>query len=50
MSTRGRRKKRSPGVMRMVRKPLPPPTRVEEGLSKYRRAREKARQRREEDS
>jgi hypothetical protein len=36
--------------MRMVRKPLPPPTRVEDGLTKYQRAREKARVRREEDS
>jgi hypothetical protein len=50
MSTRKQRSKRSAGVMRMVRKPLPPPTRVEDGLTKYQRAREKARQRREEDS
>lgn len=50
MSTRKRPGKRTPGVMRMVRKPLPPPTRVEDGLTKYQRAREKARLRREEDS
>ena len=50
MSTRKRRRKRSAGVMGMVRKPLPPPTRVEDGLTKYERAREKSRLRREEDS
>jgi len=50
MSTRKRRKKRSPGVMRLMRKPLPPPTRVVDALTKYQRAREKARLRREEDS
>jgi hypothetical protein len=50
MSTRKRRRKRSPGVMKMVRKPVPPPTRVADSLTKYQRAREKARLRREEDS
>jgi len=50
MSTRKPRNKRSPGVMKMVRKPVPPPTRVADGLTKYQRAREKARLRREEDS
>jgi hypothetical protein len=49
MSTRKRRNRRSPGVMKMVRKPMPPPTRVEDAPTKYQRAREKARQRREED-
>jgi hypothetical protein len=50
MSTHKRGRKRSSGVMKMVRKPLPPPTRVAEDPTKYRRAREKARQRRREDS
>ena len=50
MSTRKRGHKRSPGVMKMVRKPVPPPTRVAEVLTKYERARERARLRREEDS
>ena len=50
MSTRKRGHKRSAGVMKMVRKPMPPPTRVADGLTKYQRAREKARLRREEDS
>jgi hypothetical protein len=50
MSTRKRRNQRSSGVMKMVRKPMPPPTRVADGLTKYQRAREKARLRREEDS
>jgi hypothetical protein len=49
MSTRKRRTQRSPGVMKMVRKPMPLPTRVEDSSTKYQRAREKARQRREED-
>jgi hypothetical protein len=49
MSTRKRRKQRSPGVMKMVRKPMPPPTRVEDAPTKYQRAREKARLHREED-
>jgi len=50
MSTRKRGRKRSTGVMRMVRKPVPPPTRVADDPTKYRRAREKARLRHEEDS
>jgi hypothetical protein len=50
MSMRKRGQKRSMGVMKMVRKPVPPPTRVADDPTKYQRARAKARQRREEDS
>jgi hypothetical protein len=50
MSTRKRGNKRSPGVMKMVRKPVPPPTRVADDPTKYRRAREKARLHRGEDT
>jgi hypothetical protein len=35
-------------VMRKVRKPIPPPSRVEEDLKRYRREREQERLRREE--
>jgi hypothetical protein len=34
-------------VMRKVRKPIPPPSRVEDDLKRYRRQRERARLRRE---
>ena len=34
--------------MRKVRKPIPPPSRVEEDLNRYRRERERERLRREE--
>jgi hypothetical protein len=34
-------------VMRKVRKPVPPPSRVEDDLKRYRRERERARLRRE---
>jgi len=40
-------RKKSGGVMRKVRKPIPPPSRVEEDLKRYRREREHARLRRE---
>jgi len=40
-------RKKSGGVMRKVRKPIPPPSRVEEDLKRYRRERERARLRRE---
>jgi hypothetical protein len=40
--------KKSGGVMRKVRKPIPPPSRVEEDLKRYRRQRERERIRREE--
>jgi hypothetical protein len=36
------------GVMRKVRKPIAPPSRVEEDLNRYRREREQERLRREE--
>ncbi len=35
-------------VMRKVRKPIPPPSRVEEDLKRYHRERERERMRREE--
>ncbi|HTR60349.1 MAG TPA: hypothetical protein VMH37_01530 [Candidatus Binataceae bacterium] len=38
------------GLMRKVRKPIPPPTRVEEDPTKYQRTREKERLRRLEKS
>jgi hypothetical protein len=41
--TRGK----SGDVMRKVRKPIPPPSRVEEDLKRYRREREQERLRRE---
>lgn len=41
--------KRKSGVMRKVRKPMAPPSRIEEDLKLYRRERERERQRREED-
>lgn len=41
-------KRKSGGVMRKVRKPIPPPSRVEEDLNRYRRERERERLRREE--
>ena len=37
-------------MLRTVRKPVPPPTRVEEGIKEYRREREKERLRREEEA
>jgi hypothetical protein len=40
-------RKKSGGVMRKVRKPIPPPSRVEEDLNRYRRERERERLRRE---
>ncbi len=40
-------KRKSGGVMGKVRKPIPPPSRVEEDLKRYRRERERARLRRE---
>ena len=40
--------KRKSGVMRKVRKPMAPPSRVEEDLNRYRRERERERMRREE--
>jgi len=45
-----KRRKRTTGAMRLVRKPVPPPTRVEDDPTKYRRAREKARLRRGQDT
>ncbi len=41
-------KRKSGGVMRKVRKPVPPPSRVEEDLKTYHRERERERLRREE--
>jgi len=41
-------RKKSGGVMRKVRKPIAPPSRVEEDLNRYRREREQERLRREE--
>jgi len=44
------RKRRKPkGVMRKVRKPMAPPSKIEEALTKYRRERERERLRREKD-
>jgi hypothetical protein len=43
----GRKVRKSPS--RKVRKPVPPPTRVEEPPTTYRRARERARMRREDE-
>ncbi len=40
-------KGKSGDVMRKVRKPIPPPSRVEEDIKRYRRERERARLRRE---
>jgi len=40
-------KGKSGDVMRKVRKPIPPPSRVEEDLKRYRRERERERLRRE---
>jgi hypothetical protein len=40
--------RKSGGIMRKVRKPIPPPSRVEEDLNRYRRERENERLRREE--
>ena len=40
-------KRKSGGVMRKVRKPIPPPSRVEEDIKRYRRERERERLRRE---
>jgi hypothetical protein len=40
-------KKKSGGVMRKVRKPIPPPSRIEEDIKRYRRERERERLRRE---
>jgi len=37
-------------VMRKVRKPIPPPSRIEEDLKRYHRERERERQRREDGS
>ncbi len=41
------RKKKIGGVMRKVRKPIPPPSRIEEDIKRYRRERERERLRRE---
>jgi len=43
-----RRKRASGGLIRKLRKPIPPPTRVAEDERKYRRQRERERLRREE--
>jgi hypothetical protein len=42
-----KRKKKAGGVMRKVRKPMAPPSRVEEDIKRYRRARERERLHRE---
>jgi hypothetical protein len=42
-----KRNKPSGGVMRKVRKPMAPPSKVEEDLKRYRRTRERERLRRE---
>ncbi len=47
MTLRKRTAGKPGAVMRKVRKPLAPPTRVEETTTKYRRARERERLRRE---
>ena len=41
-------RKKSGGVMRKVRKPIPPPSKVEEDLKRYHRERERERVRHEE--
>ena len=43
-----KRKRTSTGLIRKLRKPIPPPTRVAEDERKYRRQRERERLRREE--
>jgi hypothetical protein len=43
-----KRKRTSGGLIRKLRKPIPPPTRVAEDERKYRRQRERERLRREE--
>jgi hypothetical protein len=47
MSMKKARRKKSAGVMRKVRKPIPPPSRIEEDIKRYRRERERERLRRE---
>ena len=49
MRARKRIGRKPAGLLRKVRKPVPPPTKVEEASTKYRRARERERLRREED-
>ena len=44
-----KRKRTSGGLIRKLRKPIPPPTRVAEDERKYRRQRERKRLRREEE-
>jgi hypothetical protein len=44
-----KRKRTSGGLIRKLRKPIPPPTRVAEDERKYRRPRERKRLRREEE-
>ena len=44
-----KRKREAGGLIRKLRKPIPPPTRVAEDERKYSRARERERSRREED-
>jgi hypothetical protein len=44
-----KRKRTSGGLIRKLRKPIPPPTRVIEDERKYRRQRERERLRREEE-
>jgi hypothetical protein len=44
-----KRKRTSGGLIRKLRKPIPPPTRVIEGERKYSRQRERERLRREEE-
>ena len=44
-----KRKRTSGGLIRKLRKPIPPPTRVAEDERKYRRQRERERLRREEE-
>jgi hypothetical protein len=42
-----RKRKKPKGVMSKVRKPMAPPSKIEDALTKYRRARERERLRRE---
>ena len=50
VAQRRKTRKRSTGMMRTVRKPVPPPMRVEKSIKEYRRELEKERLRREEES
>jgi hypothetical protein len=49
MRSRKRIRRKPVGLLRKVRKPIAPPTRIEEDPTKYRRSRERERLRREQE-